>query len=160
MKNYLILVPCLVLVSLTGCTNPDLPETRILTEEESRIFNTDDAVLFKQGKDSPGRHLFVFSRIDCPHCRNQSEEFRKIQDITVHTFLVITEKNAKNTIDSWCAYQARRNRACSPDALRRNNGLANRLGINGTPTIIFPNRVMYSGFMTAQQIENTFNEDY
>lgn len=97
------------------------------------------------------RKVAVFSDPNCPYCKQLEFELVKLDDITVHTFLVPFQGEAK-PIAVWCA----RDRAMAWQRLMlhddehllnsgaacehpivRNLALARQLGIQGTPTLIW-----------------------
>ena len=115
------------------------------------------------------RQLYVFSDPDCPFCKKLEHEIPKLQDVTVHIFLyplVALHPNARNmAVGIWCAKdrgQAWHDKLfddTSPAKLTcdtpidRNLALAQKLGINATPTLIFPDGRMMAGAMSADRID-------
>jgi thiol:disulfide interchange protein DsbC len=126
-----------------------------------------DAIVTVRGKGE--RQLYVFSDPDCPYCRRLEPELAKLDNVTLHTFLFpldgLHPEAAKKAEAIWCAKD--RSRAWSefmasgklPPAIacdnpiQRNVHLGERLGINGTPTLIFDNGAMVPGLLQAAEIE-------
>jgi len=124
----------------------------------------DDAITVARGNGR--RVVFVFSDPACPYCRRLEPELAAIGDITVHTLLLPFQGEALPRA-IWCAPNRARawqrwmldNRAPSGPAtcdtpLERNLALAQRLGINGTPTLIWPDGSRTSGFVDRAAIQS------
>ena len=115
------------------------------------------------------RQLYVFSDPDCPYCKKLEREIPKLKDVTVHIFLyplVALHPNSRNmAVDIWCSKnpgQAWHDKMIDdtiPTTLScdtpidRNFALAQQLGVNATPTLIFPDGKMMAGAMTAEKID-------
>ncbi|MCD9026736.1 DsbC family protein [Luteimonas sp. BDR2-5] len=110
------------------------------------------------------RHLAVFSDPACPHCRNLEPELEALEDVTIHTFPVPFLGDALPR-DLWCApdrlrawrqwmlqRQAPPPAADCSDPLDRNLALARRLGIDGTPTLIWRDGSRMSGYLDRAAI--------
>jgi thiol:disulfide interchange protein DsbC len=123
-----------------------------------------DAVVFSGGK----RHLYVFSDPDCPFCRQLQPELAKLRDVTVYVFpypLTALHPNAAITAKAiWCqgdrasawnAYVMQHATLASHDCetpIERNLAVGQALGIKGTPTMVFSDGTVVSGFETAERI--------
>ncbi|MFN3544160.1 MAG: DsbC family protein [Thiobacillus sp.] len=124
----------------------------------------------KTVKGKGERRLVVFSDVDCPFCRKFEAELAKVDNITVYTFLYPVEglhpKAVQTSKQIWCAPD--RNKAWDDYIARgtvpSNDGkcanpvddtiaLAQRLRINGTPTLIFANGQRVPGMVPAAQLE-------
>ena len=112
--------------------------------------------------------LAVFSDPDCPFCRQVEAELAKLKGVEIYVFMFPIEglhKGASRTAQSiWCAP----NRATAwrdymlsgkkPVPKNCNNpvassvALADRLGLNSTPTLISSDGRVASGAATAQEI--------
>lgn len=124
----------------------------------------------KTVKGKGERPLVVFSDIDCPYCRKFEEELAQVNNITVYTFLFPVEqlhpKAVQVSRQIWCAPD--RNKAwedymnsgkipnndgkCA-NPINENIALANKLNINGTPTIILANGQRIPGMVPAAKLE-------
>ncbi len=132
----------------------------------------DNAIKVVKGNGK--RIVAVFSDIDCPYCRRLEEEFAKITDVTIYTFLY--------PIDSLHPDAARKSRAvwCAPDRVKAWDDLINKkaepknpgtcdnpiaktvelgakLGVRGTPAIFFADGKRVPGLMPAEQLEKYLN---
>lgn len=133
-----------------------------------------DAIVTVRGKGE--RNLYVFSDPDCSFCRRLESDLARLDNVTIHTFLYPLEglhPDAKQkAIAVWCskereaAWQA----LMTPNAkgsaapatkivmpcdnpVERNIQMGNRLGINGTPTLIFEDGQMVPGALPTAEIE-------
>jgi thiol:disulfide interchange protein DsbC len=115
------------------------------------------------------RQLYVFSDPDCPFCKKLEHELPKLKDVTVHIFLyplVALHPNARNmAVDIWCskdpgqAWHDKMLEDTVPATLscdtpiERNLALARKLGVDATPTLIFPDGKIIAGAMSAERID-------
>lgn len=112
------------------------------------------------------RKVAVFSDPNCSYCRQREPELAGIDDVTVYTFLVPFQGEAR-PIAVWCAadrtlawQQLMLNGDSSALAsgscdhpVERNLALARRLGINGTPTLIWPDGSRTEGYVGRALLE-------
>lgn len=124
----------------------------------------------KTVKGKGERKLVVFSDADCPYCRKFEEELKKVDNITVYTFLLPIEglhpKAVQISRQVWCAPD--KNKAwddyMSSGKIPANDGKCNnpisenialgaKLGVNGTPTIILSNGQRIPGMVPAARLE-------
>jgi thiol:disulfide interchange protein DsbC len=134
---------------------------------DTRILPLADS--FSEVKGNGKRQLYVFSDPDCPYCKKLETEFPKLTDVTIHVFLfplVSLHPNAKkNAIAVWCSQDRQRAwndkmtadvvppAASCDNPVDRNLALAEKLGINGTPTLIFEDGKMVPGALSAARID-------
>lgn len=128
----------------------------------------EDAIKIVKGDGS--RKLYVFSDPDCPFCqRLERETLPKIDNVTIYTFLFPLEglhPDAKRKAEAiWCAkdrakaWEAFMREGKMPEEakcdnpIERNIQLGERLGFNGTPTILLEDGKVISGFLPAEQLE-------
>lgn len=148
-------------------------------EELTKVdFNTlplSQAIKVVKGNGS--RKLAVFSDPDCPYCKQlEQQALVGLNDVTIYTFLFpLTElhPDAANKAKSiWCAQD--RTRAWQdwmlngqlPKAagtcntpVEENAELGKKLGIRGTPLLIFANGKRVSGAVPTQEIEARLSQD-
>lgn len=116
------------------------------------------------------RTLIVFSDPACPYCKRLEPELDKLDNVTIHTFLVPFQ-GAALPIAIWCAADrqaAWRQTMTQGDQsllalssstpscahpLERNRALAQRLKVRGTPTIIYADGSRTNGYADAAEIE-------
>jgi thiol:disulfide interchange protein DsbC len=132
-------------------------------------FPLGDAIKTVHG-DGNAQHLIVFSDPGCPYCKRLEPELDKLQNVTIHTFLLPFQGVLAPTA-IWCApdralawYRAMHedNQKAQSDhlsdttcgtPLERNLALAKRLAIQGTPTIFYANGRRTDGFADVAEIE-------
>ena len=153
----------------------DMATQRDLTAERKDALTRIDvaslplADALKAVHGSGARALVVFSDPDCPYCRRLEAELKDLADVTIHTFLMpivsLHPQSRDKAIAVWCspdrlaawhAITARdeplptRNCAHPVD---RNVGLAERLGITATPTLVAADGRVLAGVATTAQID-------
>lgn len=129
----------------------------------------EDAIKTVRGNGA--RTIVVFSDPACPYCKRLEPELGKLDDVTIHTFLVPFQ-GAALPAAIWCAAdrQAAWHRymtqgdqsaldlsspstsSCVPP-LERNLALAQRLNVRGTPTILFADGHRIDGYVDAAALE-------
>lgn len=129
----------------------------------------EDALRTVRGDGS--RTLVVFSDPACPYCKRLEGELDRLDNVTIHTFLVPFQ-GAALPAAIWCAAdreqawrrfmlhgdQAKLATApLSPDAcphpLERNLALARRFQVRGTPTMFYADGQRADGYADAAEIE-------
>lgn len=147
-----------------GTTLQDLTEARVAATgpridaegkaTQPAIADLPLADAIKRVHGSGERHMALFSDPDCPFCQQQEAELGALDDVTIYIFIV--PYHGTDTARSiWCAPDrvlAWRQRVAGTDALpatqppsaadcmppfARNLELAARLGVSGTPTLLF-----------------------
>ena len=119
------------------------------------------------------RKLYVFADPDCPFCQQLEKEIATLKDVTVYVFpmpLDSLHPNARRISESiWCsingagAWRDYLTAGKEPvpgtcaNPLDRNIALAQRLGIAGTPAIIFADGELVPGAIAAARIEAKLN---
>lgn len=132
----------------------------------------DKAIKEVRGKGE--RKLVVFSDPDCPFCKRlEQESLAKLDNVTVYTFLYpLTQLHpdaARKSTAIWCSPKPAetwtgfmRNGTKLPTntncktPLSEIAQLGERLGITGTPALIFPNGKLVPGAIPLQMIEDNF----
>lgn len=129
----------------------------------------EQAILTRRGNGE--RTLVVFSDPDCPFCRGLEKELAQIDNISIYTFLYPLEElhpGASAKADAiWCApdraqawsdYMLQGKLAAPASAcatpVRDIGKLAIRLGMMGTPAIVFSNGKRVDGVISAAEIES------
>ena len=124
----------------------------------------------KTVKGKGERKIVVFSDVDCPFCRKFEAELDKVNNITVYTFLFPIEglhpKAVQTSRQIWCAPDKNKawdeylssgkipaNDGKCANPVEQNIALGAKLGIAGTPTIIFSNGQRVPGMVPADKLE-------
>ena len=155
-------------------TQRDLTAERM--EEQQRIdfsqLPLGDAIKTVRGKGE--RVLAVFSDPDCPYCKRLEAEIDKLDNVTLYIFPYPLEGLHPEAVDKavavWCAPDRARawadlmktgkgpaKRDCE-NPIQRNIQLAQRLGINGTPTMVSADGRMLPGAAPGDRIEQWLSE--
>ncbi|RME60444.1 DsbC family protein [Candidatus Parcubacteria bacterium] len=159
----------------------NLPKRKDYTEpllRDLRAQKVDLSVLpmdkaIKVVKGNGERTLYVFTDPDCPFCHRLEQSLDKISNVTIHYFmypLAQLHPNAPAKANKiYCAKDPAS--AIKTVILKRGDlpsgevkpkceaplkeiaKVAQALGVNGTPTLIFEDGVLQSGFMPAQMLE-------
>ena len=123
----------------------------------------------KEIRGNGARVLAIFSDPDCPYCQQLEADLRDLSNVTIYTFLMplvslhpgahtkaVSVWCAKDSIAAWHATMWRGESispADCPNPVDRNVTLGERLGINGTPTLVAADGRMLPGAASKDQIE-------
>jgi thiol:disulfide interchange protein DsbC len=124
-----------------------------------------DALKSVHGNGS--RALYVFSDPGCSFCRRLEPELAKLQDITVHTFVIPFQGRqlpqsvlcAADPSKAWHALMVDGDasglspRADCASPLDRNLELARQLGVSGTPTLFYADGSRTAGYVPVSEVE-------
>ena len=130
---------------------------------------------FKNVKGSGKRRLAVFSDPDCPYCRRLEQDLRKLNDVTVYTFLLPIEQLHPAATDKARAVWCSPDRQKTWDELMLNNvapantkacenpvdkivAFAQQKRINATPTMFLVDGTRVSGAKSAGELDRLMNE--
>ncbi len=151
-------------------TRQDLTQQRLdeLSTIQISELPLQDAIKTVRGKGE--RVLAVFSDPDCPYCKNLENELVALDNVTIYTFLMPLEglhpeapKKAKsiwcssNASDAWRDFmignkQPKGKTDCN-NPVERNIQLGQKLGIDGTPTLVAADGRVMPGAASIEQIE-------
>jgi len=114
---------------------------------------------------SGSRKLFVFSDLDCPYCKRLENEFANLKDVEIRiipwpihqTAVAPTEaiwcsNDRAAAWNAWFALGQKPTPATCSNPIARNNALAQKLQVMGTPTLIFEDGTMIGQAISADQI--------
>jgi len=153
----------------------DMKSQRDLTAERKDSISTIDfdalplADAMKEVRGNGLRVLAIFSDPDCPYCQKLESDIRDLTNVTIYTFLMplvsLHPAAHSKAVSIWCATdrtsawhammwrgEAVPQAEC-PHPVDRNVALGERLGINGTPTLIALDGRMLPGAASKEQIE-------
>ena len=155
-------------------TQTDMTEGKVLPEKSAAAANKidfsklpfGDAVVTVRGDGS--RKVAIFSDPDCPYCKQLENNMANVTNVTIYTFMfpidqLHPEAKAK-TVGVWCSADrakawenlVRKGEVPSGNCdnpIGRNVALAEKLGINGTPTVIMADGSIVPGAPTAAKLE-------
>ena len=130
---------------------------------------TKDAIKLVRGNGA--KKMYVFSDPDCPYCKKLEPEFDQLQNVTIYVFpmpLDSLHPNArkvsewiwcsKDRATAWHSYVSGKSMPASTSGscetpIDRNIALAKKMGIYGTPAIIFESGEIIPGLIPVAQIE-------
>jgi len=150
-------------------TRQDVTEAR--REELLRVdyakLPFDQAIRLRFGKGT--RQFVTFEDPNCPFCRRLHEGLRGLKDATVYVFLypILSADSFEKSRNIWCArdraaawnaamLEGKTPPTASPDCkhpLEQNVQLGQRLGVRGTPTLIFQDGSRLPGAVPLADIE-------
>jgi len=127
----------------------------------------DQAIRLRVGKGT--RQFVTFEDPNCPFCRKLHTDIQGMKDVTIYVFLypILSADSFEKSRNIWCA----RDRAAAWNAamiegkappvagadckhpLQQNVQLGQRLGVSGTPTLIFQDGSRMPGASSAEEIE-------
>jgi thiol:disulfide interchange protein DsbC len=130
-----------------------------------------DAIKTVHGKGT--RHLVTFEDPNCGYCKKLSAVMAEMDDLTVYTFLlpILGDDSVKTAHQIWCsvdraaAWSNQMVKSISPigkddcdtSAIERNEALAAKLRIHGTPALFFSDDTRTSGAMELLLLEKKLN---
>lgn len=147
-----------------GKIGPDAGNAKVSKVDFSALPIADAVVTVK---GTGARKLAVFSDPDCPYCVQLEQSLSKVTDVTIYTFLFPLEQlhpqSKGKAIGVWCAADRAKawaelmSKSVVPggdceNPIERNMALAEKLGINGTPTIILSDGSMLPGAPSAEKL--------
>lgn len=130
----------------------------------------------KTVKGDGKRVMAVFSDVDCPFCRKLEPELTKLDNVTIYTFLYpiasLHPDAGNKSKQIWCSKDRLKTwedvmlRGKQPgkvsdckNPIDDNIALGQRLGVTGTPTLIFANGRRVPGYIPADRIESFLKEN-
>jgi thiol:disulfide interchange protein DsbC len=129
---------------------------------------------FKRVKGKGTRKFAMFSDPDCPFCKRIENDIKRLDDVTIYTFLFPIDQlhpdAARKSALIWCAADRAKAWDAFFDAgtLPDNKGdcatpikdtalLGNRLRVSATPTLVFADGSMVPGALPLAQLEIEIN---
>jgi thiol:disulfide interchange protein DsbC len=150
-------------------TREDLTQKRldVALKVDFKSLPLDRAVKTKRGDGS--RVIVTFEDPNCPYCKKLWQNMKDMTNVTIYTFLypILSADSNEKARAIWCS----KDRASTWDnymvggkapapasadcknPLEQNIALGRQLGINGTPTIIFPDGSRAAGALPVPMIE-------
>lgn len=125
----------------------------------------------KTVKGNGKRELAIFSDPNCPYCKKLETELDKLNDVTIYTFIYpLKQQSIAVSKQIWCdanqayAWKNLLEKNIQPKAktcanpIERNLELGRKLGVTGTPTLIFANGLKMVGGRSAEDIQAIWKE--
>jgi thiol:disulfide interchange protein DsbC len=155
-------------------TETDITEGRLRRLNAIRVADLPLAQAFKLVRGKGTRQLVYFSDPRCPYCRRLDQELAKVDDLTVHVFLIpiIAPDSAAVSKAVWCApdrgkawldlmlkeIEPPAPKANCETPIEKNLALSRKYRINGTPTLVFADGQRVAGLMSAGRLAKMLDE--
>lgn len=163
--NYLFMGSILDIKSQKNITEERFQK---LTAVKFDTLPLDAAIKVVKGNGS--RKIAVFADADCPYCKKFEQELVNVKDITVYNFLFpldqLHPEAGKKSKQIWCAPDRAKawedwmlrgnlpkNDGNCDNPLEKTAELGKKLGIQGTPAIIFADGRRVPGMIPAARLE-------
>ena len=158
---------------IDGKTQSDITEARLRKLNAIRFEDLPLAQAFKIVRGKGTRQLAYFSDPRCPYCRKFDQELTRVDDVTVHVFLIpiIAPDSGAISKAVWCSPDRAKAwldlmlngvqptaKATCDTPIDRNLALSRKYGINGTPTLIFADGQRVSGWMPADKLSKMLTD--
>ena len=154
------------LIETATKTNLTQQRSAKLSAVDFKSLPTKDAITFVRGKGE--RKLAVFSDPNCGYCKRFEQALSKVDNITVHLFLIpiLSADSLVKANNIWCAADKKKayeswmlrtvtppNAQCDAEAITRNVALARKLKVTGTPILFFSDGNRVSGMLPITEVE-------
>jgi thiol:disulfide interchange protein DsbC len=156
-----------------GKTQTDLTEQRMRRLNTVRFADLPLNQAFKIVRGKGTRQFAYFSDPRCPYCKKFDQELVKMDDVTVHVFMlpIISPESGPLARAVWCSPDRAKawldlmlndvkptaNGNC-PNPIDRNLELGKKFRVNGTPTFILADGQRMSGWKPAAQFSKLLDE--
>lgn len=146
---------------------------RNLTEERRRVLFAVDFdtlpldIAIKRVKGDGSRRMAYFTDPNCGYCRKLEKELSKVSNVTLYMFvgpifspasedLVRNVKCARDPIKAWDELMLNGNAPANATCNTKTDkvmALSKRMGVNGTPNLIFGDGMQVPGYLPAEELE-------
>jgi len=130
---------------------------------------------FKRVKGNGTRKLAIFADADCPFCKRLEGDIRKLNDVTIYTFLFPIDQlhpdASRKSAIIWCAPDRAKawddffasgklpdNKGDCPTPIKETAALGERLHVSATPTLVFADGSVVPGAIPLAQLETEINK--
>jgi thiol:disulfide interchange protein DsbC len=132
-------------------------------------------IALKKVKGDGSRKLAVFSDADCPFCKRLETEMKRLDNVTVYTFLFPIEQlhpdAARKSARIWCAPDRLKawddwfdsaklpdNKGDCATPIAQTALLGQKFHVNATPTLIFADGSVVAGALPLDRLEAELNQ--
>jgi thiol:disulfide interchange protein DsbC len=156
-----------------GKTQTDLTELRMRKLNTVRFADLPLNQAFKIVRGKGTRQFAYFSDPRCPYCKKFDQEIVKMDDVTVHVFMlpIISPESGPLARAVWCSPDRAKawmdlmlkdikptaNGTCA-NPIDRNLELGQKFRVTGTPTLIFVDGQRLSGWRPAAQLSKMLDQ--
>lgn len=130
---------------------------------------------FKRVKGKGTRKLALFADADCPYCKRLETDIRRLDDVTIYTFLFPIDQlhpdSSRKSAIIWCAPDKAKawdeffasgklpaNKGDCPTPIKETARLGERLHVAATPTLVFADGSIIPGAIPFAQLESEINK--
>ena len=130
---------------------------------------------FKRVKGNGTRKLALFADADCPYCKRLEADLRRLDDVTIYTFLFPIDQlhpdASRKSAVIWCAPDRAKawdeffasgklpaNKGDCPTPIKDTARLGDRLHVSATPTLVFADGTIVPGAIPLAQLESEINK--
>ena len=152
----------------------DLTEARMNKLTAVKFAELPLAQAFKIVRGEGSRHIAYFTDPRCPYCKRLDQELTKIDDVTVHVFLIpiISPESAPLSKAVWCSPDRAKAwldlmlndvtpapvKGTCDAPLEKNIAFSRKHRINATPTLIFADGRRVGGALPAAELTKLLDE--
>ncbi|HTP47024.1 MAG TPA: DsbC family protein [Casimicrobiaceae bacterium] len=130
---------------------------------------------FKRVKGNGSRRLAIFADADCPFCKKLEGDLRRVDDVTIYTFLFPIDElhpdAARKSAILWCAPDRAKaweayfasgklpdNKGDCPTPIAETAELGKRLHVGATPTLVFADGSVVPGAIPLAELEREISK--
>jgi len=130
---------------------------------------------FKRVKGNGTRKFAIFADADCPFCKHLEGDIRKLNDVTIYTFLFPIDQlhpdASRKSAIIWCAPDRAKawddffasgklpdNKGDCPTPIKETAALGEKLHVSATPTLVFADGSVVPGAIPLAQLETEINK--
>ena len=161
----------------------DVNTRKSLTDERAADLNKIDFATLpfdkaiKEVRGNGKLKVAVFSDPDCPYCKRLEHEFEKMTDITIYNFMMpipsLHPDAARKAELIWCQKDHTKvwtewmrkgklpenGKAGCSNPVAETTSLGEQLGFTGTPTLVFPNGRVQSGYSPMPMLKEIIEKN-
>lgn len=129
-------------------------------------------IALKRVKGDGSRRMAYFTDPNCGYCKKLEKELSKVSNVTLYLFIgpifspasAETVRNiqcAKDPLKAWDELMLNGNAPAQASCATKTDrvmALAKKMGVNGTPNLVFGNGMQAPGYMPAEELEKQLND--
>jgi thiol:disulfide interchange protein DsbC len=141
-----------------------------------RSVKAEDAIVFSP-QDKARHMVYVFTDIDCGYCRRMHKEIKGYTDLGIEIRYLAFPRSGADTpsyykaVSVWCAEDRKQaiteakagrqppERTCK-NPVQAEMSLGSRIGVSGTPTLVFSNGSMLPGYLNPAQLSQYLDSQF
>jgi thiol:disulfide interchange protein DsbC len=141
-----------------------------------RAVKEEDAIVFSP-QDKAKHTVYVFTDIDCGYCRKMHKEIKGYTDLGIEIRYLAFPRSGADTpsyykaVSVWCAEDRKQaiteaksgrqppERTCK-NPVQAEMSLGSRIGVSGTPTLVFSDGSMLPGYLNPAQLSEYLSAQF